>query len=177
MVAVARPKPATPRHPSNAEDSIMRRQLPIAATLLLSVFALPGHAADSGTDQANACWRKAFLASDADATAACYAADAIMWPPGGSMASGNKAIRDSYAKFFADNKVTNVELKPLGAKTVGTDSFGWGTYSITYTPKAGGASKSEAGRYTELARQIGGHWVYVVDHASGEPPPATVAKP
>jgi uncharacterized protein (TIGR02246 family) len=155
----------------------MQRPLHIAAAMLLCVFALPGYAADSGTDQANACWRKAFLASNADATAACYATDAIMWPPGGSMAEGNQAIRDSYAKFFADNKVTNVELKPLGGKTVGADSFGWGTYSITYTPKAGGTPKSETGRYTELARQVGGHWVYVVDHASNEPPPASVPKP
>ena len=177
MVQVVRLKSATPQRIPNAEGSIMHRQLHIAAAMLLCVFALPGHASDSGTDQANACWRKAFLASDADATAACYAADAIMWPPGGSMSVGNKAIRDSYAKFFADNKVTNVELKRLGEKTVGTDSVGWGTYSITYTPKAGGAPKSEAGRYTELARQIGGRWVYVVDHASNEPPPATVAKP
>lgn len=155
----------------------MRRPLHIAAAMLLCVFALPSQAADSGTDQANACWRKAFLAGDADATAACYAADAIMWPPNGSMAMGTKAIRDSYAKFFADNKVTNVDIKRLGDKTVGTDSVGWGTYSIAFTPKAGGASKSESGRYTELARQIDGRWVYVVDHASSEPPPATVPKP
>ncbi len=155
----------------------MHRQLPIAAAMLLCIFALPSQASDSGTDQANTCWRKAFRASDADATAACYAADAIMWPPGGSMAMGTKAIRDSYARFFADNKVTNVDLKRLGEKTVGTDSVGWGTYSITYTPKAGGTPKSESGRYTELSRQIEGRWVYVVDHASNEPPPASVPKP
>src|SRR5579859_1329349 len=110
--------PQAPERTSNAEDSIMHRYPSIAAATLLCIFVLPGHAAEAGSQQADACWRKAFLAGDADATAACYAADAVMWPPGGSMATGNKAIRDSYAKFFADNKVTNIELKPLGDKTV-----------------------------------------------------------
>ncbi|WP_267222157.1 YybH family protein [Dyella silvae] len=153
----------------------MHRYLSIAATLLC-VFALPGYAAEAGSQQADACWHKAFLASNADATAACYAADAVMWAPGGTMTTGNKAIRDSYAKFFADNKVTNVELKPMGDKTVGEDSVGWGTYSITYTPRAGGAAKTENGRYTDIARKVGGHWVYTVDHASDDPAP-TSAKP
>jgi len=155
----------------------MRRPLYIAAATLLCAFALPGHAADLGSAQADACWRKAFLAGDADATAACYAPDAVMWPPGGAMATGTQAIRDGYAKFYADNKVTNVDLKRLGDKTVGGDAVSWGTYAITYTPKAGGPAKTENGRYTEVTRRVGGRWVYAVDHASDDPAPSTGAKP
>ncbi|AIF49440.1 hypothetical protein HY57_20330 [Dyella japonica A8] len=156
---------------------MMHRQLHIATAMLLCVFALPSLAAESGPDQADACWHKAFLAGDADATVACYAADAVLWPPGGTMATGTKAIRDSYAKFYADNKVTNIELKRLGEKTVGTDAVAWGTYSITYTPKAGGAAKTETGRYSEVTRRVNGHWVYAVDHASMDPAPTAGAKP
>jgi len=155
----------------------MHRYAYIAAAALLCVFTLPGHAADSGQGKADACWRKAFLAGDADATAACYAPDAVFWPPGGTMATGSKAIRDSYAKFFADNKVATVDIKPLGDRTIGMDSASWGTYSLTYTPKAGGAMKTETGRYNELSRKINGHWLYVVDHASSDPEAPASAKP
>ncbi|WP_266171085.1 YybH family protein [Dyella subtropica] len=155
----------------------MPRLTYIVAGTLLCALSWPGYASDSGADQADACWRKAFLAGDADAEAACYAPDAVLWPPGGPMAMGNKAIHDSYAKFFAEHTVTNVELKRMGSKTMGADSIGWGTYSITYTPKAGGAATTDTGRYTEVVKRIGGHWMYTVDHASADPAAKPAAKP
>lgn len=46
-------------------------------------------------------WAKAMNASDVDALAACYATDAMMWFPGGGMATGREAIRKGYADYFA----------------------------------------------------------------------------
>ena len=149
----------------------MRRHLGIAAAALLCAFALPGHAADSAAEQADACWRKAFLAADVDAVTACYAPDAVLWFPGGPKATGSKGVHDAYAKFFADNKVTNVELKRMGERSMGSDAVGWGEYMLSYVPK-GGTAITETGRYTAVMRRVHGHWVYIVDHASSDPAPA-----
>jgi ketosteroid isomerase-like protein len=149
----------------------------VTLTSLLFLFAGAGHAAGSGTGQADGCWRKAFLVGDADAITKCYAPDAVLWFPGGPMAKGSKEIHDGYAGFFSANTVKDAAVKEMGSKTVGNDSVGWGTYTVTTTPKAGATTVTETGRYTEVAKRIGGKWVYVVDHASNDPPPSASGKP
>jgi VCBS repeat-containing protein len=39
-------------------------------------------------------------------------------------------------------------------------------------PKAGGAPVTMKGRFAEVSVEKDGKWVYLVDHASAEPPPA-----
>jgi uncharacterized protein (TIGR02246 family) len=149
----------------------------VATSALLCALSLPGRAAGSGAEQADACWNKAFVAGDADAVTRCYAPDAVLWVPGAPMARGSKAIHDSYARFFAANTVKGVALKPMGSHNMGGAAAGWGTYSLTYAPKKGGAAITETGRYTEVVKRIGGKWLYTVDHASADPAPAAGKTP
>ena len=42
----------------------------------------------------------------------------------------------------------------------------WGLFTLTLTPKAGGAPVVLKGRYTDVATKQAGGWQYIVDHAS-----------
>lgn len=117
------------------------------------------------------CWHAAFVASDADAVAQCYAPDAIMWFPGGPMAKGRDAIREGYKGFFGASTIKSAELTEMGSTVNGDDAVAWGTYVIVMVSKDTGAEVTEVGRYTDVQRKIDGRWQYVVDHASDDPPP------
>jgi uncharacterized protein (TIGR02246 family) len=121
------------------------------------------------------CWLAAFPTGDADAVAACYADDAVMWFPGGPMATGRQAIRDGYAHFFSEYTIQAVSMQVLGHDTMGDAQATWGTYAITTVAKAGGKSFSVTGRFTDVSRKIDGRWLYVADHPSDDPPAPTAA--
>jgi ketosteroid isomerase-like protein len=132
-------------------------------------------AAGSATAQgsgpsAQECFTPAFKSGDADAIAACYADDAIIWFPGGPMAKGRVAIRDGFAGYFAKNTIVDLTLTPLGQERMGNTMASWGMYSIRRVDKATGAASTETGRYTDVSKAIGGRWLYVVDHVSDDPP-------
>ncbi|MGV8943313.1 YybH family protein [Thermomonas sp.] len=65
------------------------------------------------------CFVPAFKAANADAVAACYAEDAILWFPGGPMAKGRAAIRDGFAGYFAHAVVKQATLSPIGEERMG----------------------------------------------------------
>ena len=151
------------------------RQLFLSAALLsaLSVSTVAAAAEAMAGD----CWHAAFVASDADAVAHCYAPDAIMWFPGGPMAKGGEAIRDGYAGFFANSTIKSATLTQLGSTVHGDDAVTWGTYVIVMVAKDSGKETTEVGRYTDVQKKIGGHWKYVVDHASDDPAPTAPNAP
>jgi uncharacterized protein (TIGR02246 family) len=133
----------------------------LAAGLLLGGLALASTMAGAAEPQsAGDCFLAAFKASDADAVAACYAEDGIIWFPGGPMARGREAIRDGFAGFFAHMTAT------------GDTRTTWGTYVFTMVDKATQAETTERGRYVDVQKLIDGKWLYVVDHPSDDPPPA-----
>jgi len=144
--------------------------------LFLLACAFSGFAADSGAKSVDAAWVKAMKANDLEAVLACYASDAVAWLPDSPEASGEKAIRAAYQGLFAANTVQDVSTTDTHYKTSGSLSVGWGRYSLTLAPKAGGAAVSMKGRFTEAAERRHGRWVYVNDHASAEPPPSNAAK-
>lgn len=150
----------------------MRKLMNVATATLLAAFSLPALADEAAAGSAQDCWLKAFKAADADAVTKCYASDAVLWIPGGPMAKGSQEIHDGFAGYFADFTIKSVELTPMGSKTVGDDAVSWGTYSIVIVPKEGGEETTEVGRYTDVSKKIDGRWVYEVDHASDDPPPA-----
>jgi uncharacterized protein (TIGR02246 family) len=123
------------------------------------------------------CWLAAFADGDADAVAACYADDAVMWFPGGPMATGRQAIRDGYAHFFSEYSIQDVSTQTLGHETMGDTQAAWGTYAITTVEKASGKVHSVTGRFTDVSRKIDGRWLYVADHPSDDPPPPPAAAP
>ena len=140
-----------------------------AVALLMLAWALPCHAADRGAQAVDAAWAKAMKANNLDAVMKCYAPDAVAWLPGMREARGEQAIRSAYQGLLSANTVKDAALLDTKYKTTGTMSVGWGKYSITLVPKAGGNPVVMTGRYSEVAERRGGQWVYIVDHASAEP--------
>ena len=145
----------------------------VCALLIAARVASADDAGSRGLDQS---WRKAMLAGDVEAVAANYADDAVMWLPNMPEARGGKAIRDAYAALFKDYTVTDVALANSVYETWQNVSTGWGNFTMTLQPRAGGAPVVMKGRYTEVAKQIKGKWLYVADQASADPaPPAPAA--
>jgi conserved hypothetical protein len=144
------------------------------ATMLLCGVALAAGMAVAAEPAASAgdCFVAGFESGDADAVAACYAEDAVMWFPGGSMAKGRAAIRDGFAHFLAGATITDVELTEMGQETLGDTKVAWGTYAVSMVDKATQAASVERGRYTDVQKKIDGRWLYIVDHPSDDPPPA-----
>ena len=118
---------------------------------------------------AQACWQPAFEAGNADAVSKCYAPDAVFWLPGAPMMKGRDAIREGYAGFFKENRIKSMKLVQMGKTTIGNDAASWGTFSLVSVSKKDGKETTEIGRYTDVTRKIGGHWLYVADHASDDP--------
>ena len=141
-----------------------------AATLLLC--GLAGAAVAKEIPTANVCFVSAFKSGNADAIAACYAEDAIIWFPGGPMAKGRVAIRDGFAGFLANQTVKDVALKEIGHEEMGDTRTTWGTYSISRIDKTTQAASVDNGRYVDVQKKINGHWLYIVDHPSDDPAPA-----
>ena len=146
-------------------------------TLLLALLfssvslatALGGTAGAQAVDEA---WRKAITANDLDGIMSVYAADAVMWLPDTPEAKGREAIGKSYAALLAANTVTGATLSNTHYQTSGDLSVGWGEFTLTLSPKSGGNPMTMSGRFSVIARNENGTWVYVVDHASSEPIPA-----
>ena len=67
------------------------------------------------------------------------------------------------------NTVTDVTFTNTHYHTCGDMAVGWGDFSLSLAPKAGGKPTKSTGRYTEVVRKEGGKWVYAVDHASENP--------
>ena len=142
-----------------------------AAIVLCGIASAVGSAVAAEPAPAGDCFTAGFKAGDADAVAACYAEDAIVWFPGGPMAKGRQAIRDGFAGYFANATVKDVELTQMGAETAGKVRVTWGTYAISLVDKTTQAESVERGRYTDVQKMIGGRWLYIVDHPSDDPAP------
>ena len=89
------------------------------ALLCMAVMWWGGAGAAEPVPSAGECFAAGFEANNADTVAQCYAEDAIMWFPGGTMAKGRVAIRDGFAHFLAGFTVKDVELATIGQETLG----------------------------------------------------------
>ena len=147
------------------------RSIGVLTFILSSLIASHAQAGEAGLQAVDAAWVKAVKANSIDAVMACYASDAVGWFPGEPEAKGDKAIRASYEGLFAANTIKDAALTDTHYENVGKLSVGWGKFAITLVEKASGKTNVLAGRFTGVAERRGGHWVYIVDHASAEPPP------
>jgi len=145
----------------------------ILAPLFSFMSLATATAAPDGAQAVDEAWRKAITANDLNAIIAVYAEDAVMWLPDAPEAKGRDAIRKSYADLLAANTVTAATLADTHDQTSGNLSVGWGNFTLTLSPKAGGNPVTLSGRFSVIARIDGGTWVYVVDHASAHPAPPT----
>jgi uncharacterized protein (TIGR02246 family) len=148
----------------------MRKTIRVVAAMVVGLAFMPAWAGEGEVSAAD-CFLQAFKAGDADATAACYAEDAVLWIPGQPMAKGREAIRAALAGFFAAVTIKDMTITPMGGATVGDDATSWGTFVLVAVDRKTGKESTEAGRYVDVSRRIDGKWVYVVDHASDDPPP------
>lgn len=144
------------------------------ATLLLCGGLLAAGATMAAEPEvfAGDCFAAGFKSGNPDAVAACYAEDAIIWFPGGSMAKGRTAIRDGFAHFLGGVTVKDAVLTTIGEAVMGDTRTTWGTYVITAVDKATKAESVQRGRFTDVQKKIDGRWLYIVDHPSDDPAPA-----
>jgi ketosteroid isomerase-like protein len=137
----------------------------------LLVVCVPAGAAEHGAQIVDQAWVKAMKANDLEATMALYAPEAVAYFPDGDF-KGKPAVRKSWTDFLAAFTVKDATSEAT-YETTGDTSVGWGHWTLTVVPKAGGDPVVMKGRATVVARKIGGKWLYVVDHASVPlPPPA-----
>lgn len=154
----------------------MRKSNLFAMAAVMALFASPLLGSDA-PDSAQACWQPAFEAGDADAVSQCYAPDAVFWLGGMQMMQGRDAIREGYAGFFSAYAVKDVKLVTIGQSAHGDEATAWGSYSMVLVSKEDGKETLSTGRYTDVSRKVDGKWMYVVDHASENPPAAVEAAP
>ena len=152
---------------------ILKRSYPTLILVLLfsASFLATAAAAPDGAQTVDEAWRKAITANNLDAVMAVYAEDAVMWLPDAPEARGREAIRKSYAALLAANTVTGATLANTHYQTCGDLSVGWGDFTLALSPKGGGDPVTLSGRFSVIAKNEHGTWVYVVDHASAPAKP------
>jgi uncharacterized protein (TIGR02246 family) len=150
----------------------MKKTLISLLFVSLMLAAAPLQAADHGLMHVDSAWVKAMRANDAEACAALYAEDAVLVLPGTGPIKGRKAIGEAYAGWLEMYKVTDVSITDGEYRSAGAISTGWGAWSMTTVPRAGGAAMTATGTWCAVAVQENGQWKYIADHASENPPPS-----
>ena len=100
----------------------------------------------------------AYNAGDAAALTGLFATDAVLLPPDAAILTGQEAIRSLYevtfAQFTGEHSTTSQELE-----VAGDWAFGQGTYTVKLTPKEGGETIQDEGKYIVICqRQADGSW-------------------
>lgn len=141
----------------------------ILTLLFAAVSSVVSAEVPMGAKAVDESWRKAIVANDVDALMSNYSKDAVMWLPGAPEAMGREAIRNSYVGLLNANTVTGATFANTHYNTSGNLSVGWGNFTLTLSPKAGGSPVTLSGRFSVIAKKENRKWVYVVDHASASP--------
>lgn len=122
----------------------------------------------------------AFNRGDAAALAALYTADAVVMPTHHAAVSGSQAIGGYFGDFMGQ-MTAQMKITPIETKVVDDLAFDRGTYTMTLTPKAGGAAMIDTGKYLVLLRrQNDGSWKLTHDIDNSDvpmPPPPAPAEP
>jgi uncharacterized protein (TIGR02246 family) len=118
-----------------------------------------------------AAWVKAAKANDLDGLAALYADDAVAWFPDESEHRGAAAIRQSYKDLLDTFTIVDAALTNSHHLGDANHRTNWGNFTLTMKQKSDGKAVTMTGRYTDIQEKRNGKWIYVVDHASADPPP------
>ena len=170
----------------------MTRRLTVALVAL--AFAACAKTADqeqetstkeSGDDEAAIAqirdgWGTAWKAADATTLSSYYAADAVNMQNHQPSANGAAEIKSADEAAFAEMAPNDITITSEKLDITGDVAYDRGTYSLSVTPKAGGAAMTETGRYlVVLKRQSDGSWK-IVEHMANSatplPAPAAPAK-
>jgi ketosteroid isomerase-like protein len=110
----------------------------------------------------------AFNQHNVDGVMATYwnSPDLVVCPPETLEWKGWNAVRDGYAKAFAQpGGAAKLEMDSSHYLAIGDAVVGWGTFKVR-VPGVPGPKDFARGRYTEVIAQRNGKWVYIIDHAS-----------
>lgn len=120
-------------------------------------------AADEAAIRANdAAWVKAVAAKNADESAAYYANDAVLMPPGSPIVRGKDAIRTGWTQLMALPGFA-LTFAPEKVTVVGNMAYEIGDYEMT-TPDKSGKPQTSKGKYVVVwAKQPDGSWKALVD--------------
>jgi uncharacterized protein (TIGR02246 family) len=111
-------------------------------------------------------------ANDIEGLAACYTDDATNFAIDSMIGTGPDSVRASWGGFFAAFTVTAAELSDGHMEVSGDLAAAWGLFIITAVPVGGGEAVVFKGRYTDVARNFDGNWLFVADHGSVPTPAA-----
>jgi ketosteroid isomerase-like protein len=145
--------------------------LATSALLTLSAWstASPVLAADTqvvdGLSEPVKAWVRAVETGDATALERMNPASTVAYPPDTMIVRGTENIVRGYRGMF-EKFITKAQIKDAHYLQQGGLVVSWGLYTLTLLPKDGGAPIEVNGRFTDVARQAGGQWQYIVDHAS-----------
>jgi uncharacterized protein (TIGR02246 family) len=100
----------------------------------------------------------ALNSGDADAWVGVFSEDAVQMPPNFPANTGREAIRQ-WSKGFLDAVRAEFALEVEEVRVAGDWAFERGTYRIRVTPRAGGESFPDTGKYiTIYEKQPDGAW-------------------
>lgn len=113
-------------------------------------------------------WRSAWLAGDVEAILRLYADDPVLMPQGQGVVRGKEAIRPMYEAVLGEVMIQS-ESTLMEVEVAGDWGYFWSTYTLSATPKAGGAPiESEGKSLFVVKRQPGGAWkiTRLIDNSS-----------
>ncbi len=157
--------------------------IPIVAALALATSCTgsnPQTSRDSnGTDADRAAisatlneYAAAWKLSDTGRLVALYAPDAIIMPTDHVVERGAAAIANYNKMFFDEYTPGDFVITQEETQISGDLAFNRGSFSFSATPKAGGASIQDRGKYVVImARQSDGTWKWTrdIDNSDGMP--------
>lgn len=134
--------------------------------LIITIIAF-GHAGANDSPEAlqNA-FVEALRNNDADGLAACYADSAINFPVGELLGRGPDSVRLTWTEFFSAYTVKDIRLSENELVKFGDTAAAWGVFTMTVIPAGGTEPVEMVGRYTDVAKNFDGKWLYIADHAS-----------
>jgi uncharacterized protein (TIGR02246 family) len=145
----------------------------IAATLLVLGVSAPAFADANTVARAHSeAFARACASGKLDAVLALYEDDAIVvWPGQGEEAKGKAAI-EKLAAALCNAKDPAPVLKSVEGRQLGKDYVATHGRWEQSSKAPDGTTAVVVIRTTEVLKETGGKWRYVVDHASiGVPPP------
>ncbi len=114
----------------------------------------------------------AWKASDTDRIVALYAPDAIIMPTDHVIEQGAAAIASYNKAFFNEYTPGDFVINQEETQISGDLAFNRGSFSYSATPKNGGASIQDRGKYVVImAREADGTWKWTrdIDNSDGMP--------
>jgi ketosteroid isomerase-like protein len=115
---------------------------------------------------------EAFRQMDVDRIMACYwdSPDFIFVSFDGTVYRGTESVRNEIEKMLAGMESVRLEINEIDRVPSGDCILAVGTATFHLQPKDGPPQQSME-RWTDVRRQVGGRWVYVLNHVHPLPPP------